>query len=183
MYNKSKNNQVIYSLNTLSDSLIKLLETDNLNDITITEICNSTNLSRKTFYRNCENVLDLILYKIDKLLTILINQTNWESSDVEKLYTAFFIFWYKERCFLSTLKKHDLFYLFTISYNSVMRNVSYPFLNNILYNKENKNDFIIFYNAFIIGGLVQVLEKWTETNFKADISSLVEIMCKLAPEH
>ena len=183
MYNKSKNNQVIYSLNTLSDSLIKLLETDNLNDITITEICNSTNLSRKTFYRNCESKIDLLVYKIDLLINTLQTETDWFSSDERKLYTNFFNYWYKQKQFLSILKKNNLFYLFIEHFNKIIQQASYPFLDTLLENAENKDEIKLYYNTFLVGGLSHVLEQWTKNCFKISIDSLVNILCVLTPNH
>ena len=62
MYNISENPQVIYSLNTLSDTLFDLLMHNSLKDITITKLCEKAMLTRKKFYLNCENIYDLIIY-------------------------------------------------------------------------------------------------------------------------
>lgn len=69
MYNTSTNKQVIYSLDSLSDSLYDLLRKKSFNDISITELCQNCNITRKTFYRNCDDLYDLIDYSIDHHMT------------------------------------------------------------------------------------------------------------------
>ena len=183
MYNISENPQVIYSLDILSNTLFDLLMHNSLKDITITKLCEKAMLTRKTFYRNCENIYDLIIYKIDKLTLTIQNNTDWDSFDEEKLFTNFFNYWYTERKFLSLLHKHNLFYLFIAQFNTNIQNIKYPFLEKILDNEENQKDLKLFYNAFLVGGLSHVLDQWTKNNFKIDIKYLVKAMCSLAPAH
>ena len=183
MYNKSKHPQVIYSLDSLSDSLFNLLENNSLEEITITEICSKINLSRKTFYRNCENVMDLVIYKIEKLIHNIQNNTEWESNDEYMLYNNFFNYWYNERKFLTILKEHHLFHLFINRFNVLIQDASYPFLENFLQEKENKNEIKLFYNAFIVGGLSHVLQQWTETHFNISIDELINALSVFIPEH
>ena len=66
MYNTSTDKQVIYSLDSLSNSLYDLLKKKSFNDISITELCQNCNITRKTFYRNCDDLYDLIDYSIDR---------------------------------------------------------------------------------------------------------------------
>ena len=183
MYNKSKNHQVIYSLDSLSNSLLKLLRTNNINDITITEICADANLSRKTFYRNCETIIDLVIYKIEKLIYILQDNTDWKSNDDHKLYTNFFNYWYNEKDFLIILKEQNLFHLFIHHFNVIIQSASYPFLDNVLENSENNENTKVFYNAFIVGGLSYVLQQWTNNNFQTSIKTLIDTMKIFVPNH
>lgn len=183
MYNISENPQVIYSLDMLSDTLFNLLMHHSIKDITITKLCEEAMLTRKTFYRNCENIYDLIIYKIDKLILKIQNSTDWNSSDEVKLFTNFFDYWYNNRKFLSILNKHNLFYLFITQFNLIIQNSNYPFLEQILNKEENKNDLKLFYNAFLVGGLSHVLEQWTKNNFEIDIKYLVKAMSTLTPQH
>ena len=183
MYNLSKNQQVIYSLDLLSDSLFNLLKTENLNDITITEICNNTNINRRTYYRNCENILDLIIYKMDKMICEIINNTDWNSKDERKLYTNFFNYWYNQKFYLSIIKRQDLFSIFFNRFKIQLNNITYPFMEVILEGKNKFENIKSYYNSFIIGGLINILECWVENDFNIPINDLIDMLCSLAPLH
>ena len=62
MYNRSKSPQVRYSLESLTKSFFYFMQTQKMDEISITQICEKAGLTRRTFYRNCENRQDLILY-------------------------------------------------------------------------------------------------------------------------
>lgn len=182
MYNRSINPQVIYSLDALSDSLFSLLEKHNLNDITVTEICSNTILNRRTYYRNCEEILDLIYYKVDKIVKGNIAIIDWNSNDERKLYTIFFKYWYEHKSILTILKKQELFSIFILRFKKIINEVTYPFLQDIIDNNGIEN-IKYYYNSYIIGGLSNVLECWVENNFDIDISKLVDMFCSLTPIH
>ena len=95
----------------------------------------------------------------------------------------FFNYWYNERKFLTILKEHQLFHLFINRFNVLIQDASYPFLENYLKEKENKNEIKLFYNAFIVGGLSHVLQQWTETHFNINIDELINALSVFIPEH
>lgn len=182
MYNRSTNPQVIYSLDALSDALFSLLQEHNLNEITISEICSHTTLNRRTYYRNCEEILDLVYYKIDKLVKGNINIVDWYSRDERKLYIVFFNYWYGNKEILSILKKRELFGIFLIRFKKIVNDIMYPFLQDIIDN-NGKENIKYYYNSYIIGGLANVLECWVEHGFDIDIDKLVDMICLLTPLH
>jgi hypothetical protein len=51
---------------------------------------------------------------------------------------------------------------------------------------EGKNKFEnikSYYNSFIIGGLINILECWLENDFNIPINDLIDMLCSLAPLH
>ena len=54
--------------NLLADSLFKLLKNNDINDISITKLCNNASISRTSFYNNFNNILDVINYKFDLII-------------------------------------------------------------------------------------------------------------------
>ncbi len=54
--------------NLVADSLFKLLKNNDINDISITKICNNASISRTSFYNNFNNILDVINYKFDLII-------------------------------------------------------------------------------------------------------------------
>ena len=57
--------------NLVTDSLFKLLKNNDINDISITKICNNASISRTSFYNNFNNILDVINYKFDLIINNL----------------------------------------------------------------------------------------------------------------
>jgi hypothetical protein len=41
----------------------------------------------------------------------------------------------------------------------------------------------IYFNSFIIGGVVNMLETWADNDFNDSIDDLIEIGCSLIPVH
>lgn len=92
MYNQNTHPQVIYSLNALSDALFELMKHFPLEDITVTMLCDRANITRKTFYRNCESKQDLIDYRTDRVIHDLLIRVHWDSTDPVMLYRNFFTY-------------------------------------------------------------------------------------------
>jgi hypothetical protein len=183
MYNESLNSQVIYSLDSLSDSLFKMLNDNDLRDITITRLCNISGISRRTFYRNCDYMLDLISYKIDKLVNDLLSLTDGSVNDDRKHFTIFFNYWNNHKQFLSIIKKQKLFALFIDRFKIQYNKISYHFLEQVISKNKNVKNLKMYFNSYLIGGLLNLLECWVENNFDESIDDLIEIGCSLIPLH
>ena len=52
-----ENRKIKYTKKVLSESLIELLKTKHISEITITELCENADINRTTFYRHYEKVL------------------------------------------------------------------------------------------------------------------------------
>ena len=180
MYNNSMNSQVIYSLECLSDSLIKLLKNDSVSNITITRLCNVSGISRRTFYRNCESLIDLISYKIDKLVyCLLLTDSNVNDNRVH--FLNFFNYCYNHKQFLMILKKEYLFSLFIERFQLQFNNKSYLLLEQVSNKNKDIKNLKIYFNSYIVGRLSSLLECWVENDFEEPINNLIEIACSLIP--
>ena len=184
MYNSSESHQVAYSLSALSDTLFTMMKSKSLGNITITELCSKAGVCRKTFYRNCFTITDLIDYTAEKYIRELITTVDWSCQLPEVLYGNFFKFWYGRREFLQILNKQNMFSHFCELFTRICRNeTEYDFLNQFLNNKTDPETLKQFHHAFIVGGLCQILKEWTAGSFKTSIDELVAVTCHLVPEH
>lgn len=183
MLKHSENHQVIYSLNALSQALFELMQTDSIEQITITQICQTAQITRRTFYRNCNNKLDLVDYFIQKRIRELLDSVDFTSTDVSLMYQHFFQYWKSHSTLLLTLYKNNLFghfsHVFTTCCFEWMED---RLMRDMLQNRSNKDTLRLYYNSFVIGGLCNVLELWTAGNFKTSIHDLVYVLTTLAPE-
>lgn len=175
MYNTSKNKQVFYSLTTLSDSLFELLQDRDINDITITEVCANSDITRKTFYRNCEELEDLITFKIDTELNQVIKEINWASNNVYLIVLSFFSCWNERKEFLKLIHKKKLFSKFSERLiKLVTMDPNYTSLTAILGSLiEPRKKF--YYDSFIMGGSAQLLETWVSQDFDLSAEELTEV--------
>lgn len=62
MFNKSKNPRVKRSLDKIALATYALLKTVDLRDLTVTSIATKAGVTRKTFYRNFDDVTDVLDY-------------------------------------------------------------------------------------------------------------------------
>ena len=175
MYNSSTNKQVIYSLNSLSNSLFYLLLDRDINDITITEVCANSDITRKTFYRNCEELIDLINFRIDTEINESIKSVNWQSHEPHNIVTSFYRYWLNKKPFLSILYKRNLFPRFSERFIArLSANQDYLDITKTVFDRlgpEKKE----YYNSFIMGGGTQLMEKWTSRDFDLTPEELCEI--------
>ena len=174
MYNTSKNKQVIYSLDTLSASLYQLMLKKNFNDITITEICENCNITRKTFYRNCDDIYDLIDYRADQEIRKALDEIAWYRSPAPEMVNSFFMFWEQRKKMLTLLYDQGLFPHFKArvikigseydDYQKITAVIGrgYPVI------KE-------YYDAFVIGGFVHLLESWISHGYDLTAAELTEV--------
>ena len=122
MYNRSKSPQVRYSLESLTKSFFYFMQTQKMDEIRITQICEKAGLARRTFYRNCENRKDLILYACDRLIEELQETVDFSSEDARQLYMNFFSYWGRHKLFLRCLRvflieiEHSLFHVWFDGY-------------------------------------------------------------------
>ena len=66
MYNQSARPQVQYTLDTLSNMLYRLMESQPFSEITVTALCRAAGVGRRSYYHNCDTAEDLVIYQIRK---------------------------------------------------------------------------------------------------------------------
>ena len=175
MYNNSKNKQVRYSLDTLSNSLFYLLLNKDINDITISEVCANSGITRKTFYRNCDDLIDLLCYRIDNEVNQAISKINWEAHDIRLIVLSFFTYWLERKPLLELLHKRQLFQTLSKSMLDILTSCKeYESMTNRI------NSFVApekryYYDSFVVAGSIQLLETSASRNFDLSAEELTDI--------
>lgn len=109
MSNKGRNTYVIEHL---TDAFLKLLQKKSINNISISELCNSAGVGRSSFYRNFESKEDILRAYINKIFSDWI--TGYDLNDNKSLYeltNALFTHFEKYKDFYFLLNKRKLIYL------------------------------------------------------------------------
>lgn len=183
MFKQSNNHQVIYSLNALSQALYQLMQKNSFENITITQICQTAQITRRTFYRNCSSKLDLVDYLIHQHIRELLDSVDFTCTDASLLYQHFFHYWKMRSAILTTLYRNNLFGHFSQVFTECcIQWMEDSLMKDMLQDHTNTDSLRLYYNSFIIGGLCNVLELWTAENFKTPSDDLVYVLATLAPK-
>lgn len=183
MFKDSRNCQVIYSLNTLSRALFDLMQEDDFEKITITQICQAAQITRRTFYRNCSSKLDLVDYLIRQHIRSLLDSIDFECTDAVLLYRNFFQYWKERHLFLTTLYRSRLFEFFSQVFTTCcIQWMEDGLMVDMLQDQSDQERLRFFYNSFLIGGLCSVLKPWTAEGFQTPVEKLSYVLASLAPK-
>lgn len=183
MLKDSKNPQVIYSLNKLSKALYDLMQQHSFEEITVTQICQEAQITRRTFYRNCDNKLDLVDYMLQNQIRDLLSSVDFTCTDTTIMFEFFFQYWKLHNGLLVTLYRNNLFEHFSQVFTKCcIQWMQDSLMVGMLRGRPNQDTLRHFYNSFLIGGLCNVLESWTAEQFGTPISDLVYVLTTLAPQ-
>lgn len=142
----------------MEDALLKLMHTENYQEITIQEITDHAGLSRRTFYRNYsskDEILEGYFYKIWlEYRSLISQQTNLSLSNIAKV---FFTQMQKHKDFLSLVNHHQLLPLFLAKVDELLP----PAFDEVKgkatpFSKES----IQYALAFNTGGFMRILILW-----------------------
>ena len=159
----------------MENTLLKLIQTENYQEITIQEITDNAGLSRRTFYRNYsskDEIIEGCFYKIwIEYRTLLSSQKDLSLPNIARV---FFTVMEKHLGFLSLVNRHQLLPLFLtkidvllpIAFDEV-KGESTPF------SKES----IQYALTFSTGGFMRILIRWVNDSVQKspeEMAALVE---------
>lgn len=155
------NKQKQQSMQWLREALLDLMVEKNFNNISITEICDKADLSRRTFYRLYESKEDILKRYADSLCQQYFELFKEEEDlSLSNVANIFFSFWKDYRCFLLILYKQNLIYILLFQFNRLLPEVYVNYKSHLLQVKDKTSiKYVAFYNA---GGFWNLLIKWIE---------------------
>lgn len=172
---ETKNPIALRSKSWLTAALFEIMQTKPFKEISITEITDKADLSRRTFYR-------FFTSKEDVIMNYLIEMWNTNSPQLfnscDHSYYAIvkwlFKFWYEQRSFLQLMYKNDLFYILQNYYNKIAPTIY----------KERRKDFptgpnseaLGYVLAYSAGGLLHVLWKWVSEGMQKSPDEIMDFL-------
>lgn len=152
--------------------LLTVMEQYDFKDITVTQIAQEAELSRKTFYRLFSDKNEVLNFLFKELSLECIAQIKEQDVkhywDVVQLY---FDFCKKQKSLLLLLRKHKLLgQLFEVSYQHSLTVFEY------IRSKEVAEAFaepLPYLLAYSIGGMNSMLLRWIEDDMKVPASELI----------
>lgn len=143
------------SKESIFGALIKLLDSNSYNNITITQITAIAGVSRMAFYRNYNTKDDIINVYLDDLFESVLQQANVIGcKSKEEHLRYFFNFYYNNKEIIIILLKNNLLHLF---YDKFKKHTM-----DFFKTQPDKNDPIFedYLALYATGGLYSVLIEW-----------------------
>ncbi len=152
--------------------LLTVMEQYDFKEITVTQICQEAELSRKTFYRLFSDKNEVLGYLFTELSLECIAQIKEQGAkhywDVVQIY---FDFCEKQKSLLFLLRKHKLLgQLFEVSYQHSLTVFEYVRSKEIAEAFAAPLPYIL---AYSIGGMNSMLLRWIEDDMKVPASELI----------
>lgn len=166
--NTANNKRRKESQEKIEKTFIQLIQTKELSNISVTDICKLTHLNRSTFYANYIDIYDLadkVRKNLEEEVTLLYNDeisNKYNSNDFLKLFRH--------------IKDNPLFYktYFKLGFDNEYEIFQYD--TNL--SKEHFNDkFINYHIEFFKNGLNSVIKLWLENDCKEspeEINSIIQ---------
>ena len=170
MYHLKKDQRAERSAELLFNGLTKELKNKPLNKLNVCDVTRASTVSRATFYRNFDQLVDLLQWKCDLLFQKAIQ--GYLKTNDDNLLHYMFTFWINNSTLLEILIKENRT---DIIYDSFMNN-SKPILAQL--EKKYSLSDPDYFMAIRVGVLVGIFETWIQKGKKETAEQLVAILEK-----
>ena len=179
MYKLCKTEQSARRQREIEKALYRALEKKNYTDVTITELCITLKMPRKTFYRYFDSKDDALYALIEHTMFEYqgFNQDGNEGQrTLKNELKMFFEFWYQNRDFLETLDRNSILdKIIEVSVNIPIKD--FVSLSKFLPDDNEGVRGRIF--KFAVCGLVTSMLDWYHEGFKTSMSDMVDLSCRV----
>lgn len=158
-----KQRMVEQSKQWLCDALINLMTKENFQDISITEIAQAAELSRKTFYHSFKNKEAVINYLCDRLFDQYFEQLLQQKPQVGEMmlkttFDIFLNFWWQKRDLIQLLIRQGLF----DHMNEIWQQKAIPRYQQFAapWHVQGTPTQVNYVMALQLGGLTNILRVW-----------------------
>lgn len=154
--NKTNNKRKKTSQEKIEKAFIELIQTKDVNEITVTDICKITNLNRSTFYANYLDVYDLVDKIKNKMINDFFSIYKNETENHYHSYNFLKLFYH--------IKENQLFYktYFKLNFDLTKSVLFIDEEEIIRFNRSSQN--IDYHIEFFKAGLNAILKKWLDNN-------------------
>ncbi len=177
MYKLCKTEQSAQRQKEIEQTLLQALSKKNYQDITITELCLTLNIPRKTFYRYFDSKDDALYALIEHTMFEYSGfyEKNTDRTLQREIYN-FFSFWQEKKDFLDVFSRNCMLdKIIEVSVNFPIKDL--VSLSKFLPDDNEWARKKIF--KFAVCGLVTAMLDWYKEGFKTNISDMVDISCRV----
>ena len=170
------NRRTLYTKKIIKESLIELLQTNDIHQITVTNICNKADINRGTFYSYYKDAFDLLQSIEDELFDQILrylNETPAEDyTDSLLIKVLELIAENKDLCKILLCKQRDGRIIDRILYIASKANLE-PLFDKSSEFDESHFNYLIRYS---VGGILSIIQVWLENNLKESPREIVNII-------
>lgn len=174
-----KKGKVSRTQKCIIDALLKLMEEDNFEEITITQIAQEAEIARRTFYLNYKTKSEVLASYIKFLYDDFAEETQIDKERTWKSdVTNFFLYWRHHGDILLLLEKSNQFPILLSEFENILSN-SKEFDFSLLITDKfpvKKKEYIV---VTVAAGLWGILEKWSKNSFAESAEEIAEIFLSI----
>ena len=165
--NTKNNRRRRESIMRIENAFLELLQTKELHEVTVSDICKCCELNRSTFYANYVDIYDLA----DKVREHL-------EEDVNRLYDQEKKLKFNSNDYLKLfrhIRDNQLFYrtYFKLGYDNEYKVIAYD-VN--LAREHFHNQFVEYHMEFFRAGITQIIKLWLKNGCRESPEDMVEIL-------
>lgn len=170
------NRRTLYTKKIIRESLIELLQTNDIHQITVTNICNKADINRGTFYSYYKDAFDLLQSIEDELFDQILRYLNEtpakDYTDSLLIKVLELIAENKDLCKILLCKQRDGRIIDRILYIASKANLK-PLFDKSSEFDESHFNYLIRYS---VGGILSIIQVWLENNLKESPREIVKII-------
>lgn len=174
-----ENQRVVLSKKMLRNGLLKLMETRDVYDITVKEICDASGINRSTFYRHYNNQMELLDEIIDEIFGLIaeVNQRATSNTKDSLLYIQeALMFFYVHREYDSILLSK---YFTAETYYKMLEQVMKAGYVSLPGNEKMNPVDLNYTIRFLCYGSYSVMREWIARNRAESPEKIAQMMLRL----
>ncbi len=158
----------------ITEALLRLMETEHYEDITVSKITEEAGVARRTFYLNYTSREDVLDQHYETLIREYdAGMSEQEHSDMTRQAVYFFRFWKQHRAYAELLEKNGMLYLLIGRFHLYLDRT--PSAKPAGFSKEEQE----YMSSYIAGGLWMMLRTWLQNGFRETPEQLGELSRRL----
>ena len=175
-------NKYLYSAQLMNQALLQLLETKDLDYITVTEITKKVGVHRSTFYLHYDNVYELFEERVENLNKEFVNWFLNEKADAiaqKKLFLItdeylepYLAFVQKNKRVLNLIHQKPQLFGVEKAYIKMQQQIFYPVILGFVSDEKEAEYKLEYYTKGVLG----IVNKWTKNNCDLEIKELISII-------
>lgn len=161
----------------IAKSLIVLMQDKMLEQITVKEIMESSELARQTFYQVFDSKEEVLEYYMDNLFKEYLQRC--KTASIDHLCDAgkvFFEFFHENEPFIAALAHNQKICILQRKCHEYLRNEQFMKFTHVgIHNTQEKS----FASAFVTAGLIGVLVEWIQSGKTVRTEELADLVCRI----
>ncbi len=176
--NTKKNSQYQFTHDLIKDTMVRLLEKNELKEITVKKLCLTAGINRSTFYAHYESLYDLWA-DIDSLLRI----EHIRAFDEANIHFSNYLSEEGFRVALDFVHRYRHFYR---GYLERLSSTEYlEQLFSEMWSREQEQDESaytdgLYHYIFVMGGAIKAVERWLKQGCREPVDEMAKILTQCA---